>query len=125
MSVLWGVSGLIVGGGLIAAAWTASIDTGYGLCYGIPWLWAIVMGAVTVARTHSELERETREWVRCPAIHRARTLPIREGKYDPPQPEGRASMQQARRSQSVRVPNRVTQDAEMGITPPARTATVI
>jgi hypothetical protein len=124
MSVLWGASGCIVAAGLIAAAWTASTDTGYGLCYGIPWLWALLTAAATVVRCHSELERERREWVRCPAIHRVRTLPIREGKYDPPAPD-RASFQ-ARRTQSMHVPRPapVQTDAEMGeVRPPARTTT--
>ncbi|KAH9914926.1 uncharacterized protein B0H18DRAFT_1125210 [Fomitopsis serialis] len=85
LSVLWGVSGLIVAAGVLAACWTASVDTGYGIGYGNPWLWALLMTAVTVVRVHNELARERREWVaRMEEAHRARRLRIREGKYDPP-----------------------------------------
>ncbi|TFY54708.1 hypothetical protein EVJ58_g8701 [Rhodofomes roseus] len=85
LSVWWGASGLIVAAGLLAACWAASVDTGYGLGYGIPWLWALLMAMVTVVRVHNELLRERREWVeRVKEVHRARRLRIREGKYDPP-----------------------------------------
>ena len=85
LSVAWGLSGLIVAAGLLAACWAATVDTGYGLGYGIPWLWALLLGAFTIARVHAELAREKREWTaRVAEVHRARRLRIREGKYDPP-----------------------------------------
>jgi hypothetical protein len=123
MSVLWGVSGVVVSAGLLVACWKAPVDTAYGLAYGIPWLWGILTAAITIHRANTELARERREWVRCPALHRARTLPIREGKYDPPAPEGHGAS--TRRAQSMHVQRpAVAQDPEMGeMRPPARTTT--
>jgi hypothetical protein len=84
MSLLWGISGAIVAAGLLAACWTASVDTAYGLGYGIPWLWAMVTAWTTIVLTYRALEREKREWVRATTIQRVHTLPIREGRFDPP-----------------------------------------
>lgn len=61
-SVMWGATGCVVAGGLIAAAWLTTIDDAYGLCYGIPWAWALLMGVGTVAWVRTELARERREW---------------------------------------------------------------
>jgi hypothetical protein len=102
MSLLWGWSGCIVATALIVADWLSAIDVGYGVCYGLPWLWAMITAVLTVHRCHTQLDRERREWPRCPAVHRVRTLPIREGKFDPPAPENhRASFHQTRRAETV------------------------
>jgi hypothetical protein len=61
-AVAWGASGCSVAIALIAAAWTAPTDTAYGLGYGIPWLWAIVLSSWTVHYVHVSLECEKREW---------------------------------------------------------------
>ncbi|KAI0722127.1 hypothetical protein C8Q72DRAFT_787517 [Fomitopsis betulina] len=85
LSLAWGASGLLVGAGLLAACWVATVDTGYGLGCGVPWLWALLMGGATIARVHAELQRERREWTaNAEGVHHARRLRIREGKYDPP-----------------------------------------
>jgi hypothetical protein len=122
MSLLWGFTGVFGGGALIAAAWLASVDTAYGVCYGLPWLWALLVGAVSGAWTHRELERERREWV-APTVHKEHMLPIREGKYDAPRPSTlEAGLQRA----ATTVPRRsegVPRTEHDDITPPARAAT--
>ena len=61
-AIAWGLSGFIVAAGCIAAAWTAPTDTAYGLGYGMPWLWAIIISAWTVHYVHDMLECEKKEW---------------------------------------------------------------
>ena len=63
----WGASGIVVGAALIAAAWTAPENTAYGLGYGMPWLWAMVGAATTIAYVHEKLAEEARDW---PGAHR-------------------------------------------------------
>ena len=53
----------LLAGALLAACWAApSIDTAYGLGYGVPWLWALLGGAASVTWVRMELRRERREW---------------------------------------------------------------
>ncbi|KZT63282.1 hypothetical protein DAEQUDRAFT_770748 [Daedalea quercina L-15889] len=85
LSVTWGATGLIIAAGLLIACWTASIDMGYGLGYGVLWLWALLMAVGSIAHIHHELMHERREWKgRVDNVHRTRRLRICEGKYDPP-----------------------------------------
>jgi hypothetical protein len=81
---MWGISGILLSAALITTAWVAPTDTAYGLCWGMPWLWAMILGAAQIAWTRHMLKYEHTEWSRSPTIHRERTLPITEGKYDPP-----------------------------------------
>ncbi|THG92482.1 hypothetical protein EW026_g8432 [Hermanssonia centrifuga] len=80
-SIAWGLSGFIIASVLIAAAWTAPTDTAYGLGYGIPWLWAMVSSAVTVAYTQKELRKEAREWD-ADHVHRSISLHVKEHEGD-------------------------------------------
>jgi hypothetical protein len=67
----WGISGVVIAGALIVVAWKAPIDTGYGLGYGIPWLWAILGTGMVIWWSHRELERGQRDW---PSIHKEISL---------------------------------------------------
>ena len=82
-SVGWGLSGVLIGGALIAIGWTVNQDTGYGLGYGIPWLWGICGAIGTSIVVHYALKKEKEEWV-APKVHKERILPIEEGQYDRP-----------------------------------------
>lgn len=83
MSMLWGASGVVFGAALIVCAWETDTDVGYGVCYGLPFLWAMVFAAITVVWVHKMLEKEHREWV-APEVHKEHILPIRDGRYDRP-----------------------------------------
>lgn len=61
-SLLWGLSGTLIGIALVIAGWLAPTDTAYGLGYGIPWLWAMLCTAVTIVYVHHMLIKEEREW---------------------------------------------------------------
>lgn len=61
-AVVWGASGCVIATALLAAAWTAPTDTAYGLGYGIPWLWAMVLSAWTVKYVRDCLRKESDEW---------------------------------------------------------------
>jgi hypothetical protein len=91
-SLFWGITGLVVAAVLIAVSRFAGVDTAYGVCYGIPWLWSMVAAAATIAWTHQELKRERREWqspvTREGPVHKEHFLPIKEGRYDPPRISG-------------------------------------
>ncbi|KAH8091694.1 hypothetical protein BXZ70DRAFT_1011098 [Cristinia sonorae] len=82
LGIFWGLSGIIVAGACIAVAWTTSSDIGYGIGYGIPWLWAFVCTAITVAWVHVELERERREWHDVVRVHREKPLHLVETQDD-------------------------------------------
>ena len=113
LSLTWGLTGTLLAGALLAACWAApSIDTAYGLGYGVPWLWAFLGGAASVTWVRMELRRERREWKGRAGggasagggvggdesgargeregegveegAHRPRRLRIREGRFDPP-----------------------------------------
>ncbi|KAF8579714.1 hypothetical protein K439DRAFT_1654493 [Ramaria rubella] len=62
LAIFWGLSGSFAAGGFIAISWTSSDDIGYGIAYGVPWLWAITCAGATALRTRRELDREEREW---------------------------------------------------------------
>lgn len=83
MSLLWGGSGVVFASALIVCAWKTDTDVAYGVCFGLPWLWAMVFAAGTVHYVQKMLEREEREWV-MPEVHKEHVLPIREGRYDRP-----------------------------------------
>jgi hypothetical protein len=103
---MYGISGGIVAAALLTTAWVAPTDTEYGLCWSMPWLWAMITGTTNIVWTNRMLARERADWSWSPSIHRERTLPIVEGKYDPPAiaPEtlARRSTSIARMSESRR-----------------------
>ncbi|KAH9851653.1 hypothetical protein C2E23DRAFT_732778 [Lenzites betulinus] len=74
-SIWWGASGCLFAGAFIAIAWTTADDIGYGIGWGLPWLWAMVSGALTVRFVHRELEREQAEWA-SPDVHKIYNLHI-------------------------------------------------
>jgi len=77
----WGLSGTVLAAGLIVAAWTAPTDTGYGLSYGLPWLWAMLSAVGTILYVKSELERERREWF-MEKVHKEVSLNLKEHDVD-------------------------------------------
>ncbi|KIJ27518.1 hypothetical protein M422DRAFT_190877 [Sphaerobolus stellatus SS14] len=81
MALFWGFGGTLIAGALIAIAWTTAQDVGYGIGFGVPWIWAFVWTPVTVWWSRKELARERREWESAPQLaHREVSLHIKEGK---------------------------------------------
>jgi len=80
VALLWGFGGVLVAGALIAIAWTTSENVGYGLGYGVPWIWAGISAAWTVWWARKMLRREKEEWEseRPELVHREVSLHIRE-----------------------------------------------
>ena len=74
-SLWWGASGMLFAGAFIAAAWTTSDDVGYGIGWGLPWLWAMISAAITVWWVNKELQREADEWM-MPGVHKVISLHI-------------------------------------------------
>ncbi|KAI0820472.1 hypothetical protein BC628DRAFT_1422959 [Trametes gibbosa] len=74
-SIWWGGSGTLCAGGLIAIAWTTVDDIGFGICWGVPWLWAMISSALTICWVRRELERERTEWG-SPGVHQVYSLHI-------------------------------------------------
>ncbi|KAI0632540.1 hypothetical protein C8Q77DRAFT_931967 [Trametes polyzona] len=74
-SIWWGASGTILAAAFIAIAWTTPDDIGYGIGWGLPWLWAMVSAALTVWWVHRELEREKEQWDH-PGVHKVYSLHI-------------------------------------------------
>ncbi|EIW51560.1 uncharacterized protein TRAVEDRAFT_41074 [Trametes versicolor FP-101664 SS1] len=74
-SLWWGASGCLFAGAFIAIAWTTADDIGYGIGWGLPWLWAMVSGALTIGWVHRELEREQKMWAD-PDVHKIYSLHI-------------------------------------------------
>ena len=74
-SLWWGSSGMFFAGVFIAVAWTTADDIGYGVGWGLPWLWAIASGTFTVWWVNKELQREQTEWSR-PGVHEIISLHI-------------------------------------------------
>lgn len=98
IALLWGISGVLVGGALIAIAWTTAEDVGYGLGYSMPWLWAMVLTVATIVRVKLELERESREWEDV-TVHKEKPLHLKEKQDDRDAYE--RMLQTRRRSASV------------------------
>lgn len=67
-SLWWGASGMLFAGAFIAIAWTTADDIGYGVGWGLPWLWAMTSASFTVRYVHKELKREEEEW-NSPGVH--------------------------------------------------------
>ncbi|KAL4246813.1 hypothetical protein ABKN59_008036 [Abortiporus biennis] len=82
LSLVWGISGIAVAGALIAIAWTTSDDIGYGLGYGIPWVWVILFTCVTFWWVKKELYREKTEWADVVRVHREKHLNLVETDID-------------------------------------------
>ncbi|KAI0647655.1 hypothetical protein C8Q79DRAFT_999291 [Trametes meyenii] len=74
-SLWWGASGTVLAGGFIAVAWTTPDDIGYGIGWGLPWLWAMVSASVTVWWVSRELRRERETWAD-PDVHKVFNLHI-------------------------------------------------
>ncbi|KAL7280244.1 hypothetical protein ACG7TL_006664 [Trametes sanguinea] len=74
-SLWWGASGMIFAGAFIAVAWTTPDDIGYGIGWGLPWLWAMVSATITVWWVSKELKRETEQWAH-PGVHKVFSLHI-------------------------------------------------
>jgi len=97
VALIWGFGGTLVAGALIAIAWTTAQDVGYGIGYGVPWIWAAVWAAWTVWLAKKELRREVMEWERRPGlVHREVSLHIREGEK-----ENKESQKQEQQPQEV------------------------
>ncbi|TCD71683.1 hypothetical protein EIP91_005449 [Steccherinum ochraceum] len=109
VGMFWGISGILVAGACIAVAWTTNDDIGYGIGYGIPWLWAFVCTPITIVWAKRELERERREWHDVVHVHREKPLHLVETQDDR---EAYARMM-ARRSSSF---SRVTRAQTMPAT---------
>ncbi|KAI0798018.1 hypothetical protein C8Q75DRAFT_801916 [Abortiporus biennis] len=82
IALMWGISGIAVAGALIAIAWTTSDDVGYGLGYGMAWLWAIFFTCVTFWWVEKELHREKTEWEDVVRVHREKHLNLVETDID-------------------------------------------
>jgi hypothetical protein len=78
LSLLWGITGVLIGAALIAAALIVpSVDVGYGVGYGIPWLWGLTLAVFTWGWARKEFVKEGREWkVQVPKEH---PLPMKGG----------------------------------------------
>ncbi|TFK85733.1 hypothetical protein K466DRAFT_587853 [Polyporus arcularius HHB13444] len=74
-SLWWGATGMVLAAAFIAIAWTTSDDIGYGICWGLPWVWAMVSAAITVWFVHKELLREEENWA-SPEVHQLFNLHI-------------------------------------------------
>lgn len=61
-AIAWGVTGCVVAGALIVAAWTAPTDTAYGLGFGMSWIWALIMIAWTLVYVNNQLIFERDNW---------------------------------------------------------------
>ncbi|EJD43756.1 hypothetical protein AURDEDRAFT_152358 [Auricularia subglabra TFB-10046 SS5] len=83
VSLLWGVSGMTIATALLVTAWVAPLDTAYGLCWSMPWLWGMLAGLATVILSNRMLVREREGW-NTREGHVEDPLPFTEGKYDPP-----------------------------------------
>ena len=102
-AVWWGATGLLVAAALLAAAWTAPENTAYGLGYGIPWLWALLGAAGTVAHARAQLAREKREWAGG-AVHRDVQLRVQlKGDEADREVERRARWERRRRDRQSRL----------------------
>ncbi|KAI0755392.1 hypothetical protein C8Q80DRAFT_1266854 [Daedaleopsis nitida] len=73
----WGASGMFFAAVFIVIAWTTPDDIGYGIGWGLPWLWAMVAGCVTVGWVHRELEYERENWA-SPEVHKIYNLHIQQ-----------------------------------------------
>ena len=80
-SLAWGASGMLFAGAFIAVAWTTSDDIGYGIGWGLPWLWAMVSAALTVAWVSKQLKREADDWGK-PGVHEVFNLHIDQTQHE-------------------------------------------
>ncbi|KAH9925374.1 uncharacterized protein BXZ73DRAFT_103258 [Epithele typhae] len=74
-SLWWGASGMLFAAAFIAIAWTTADDVGYGIGWGLSWLWAMVSAAITIHWVRNQLRREADEWER-PGVHEEFSLHI-------------------------------------------------
>ncbi|KAI0069992.1 hypothetical protein K474DRAFT_1713725 [Panus rudis PR-1116 ss-1] len=82
IALYWGLSGTILGIGLIVIVWLAPTDTGYGLGYSMPWLWAMLSTVVTIIWAKRELKREREEWSDLVKVHKEKPLKLVEYQVD-------------------------------------------
>jgi len=82
VSLYWGISGCLLGGGLIAVAWEAPTDSGYGLSWSMPWLWLMLSAFGNIIYTNKMLVAEREGW-QTSRGHVEKALPFTAGKYDP------------------------------------------
>ncbi|CAL1713904.1 unnamed protein product [Somion occarium] len=82
LALYWGITGTALGVGLIVVAWLASDDVGYGLGYGMPWLWAFVSTPLTILWVRRELGRERREWGDLVNVHLEKPMHLVETRVD-------------------------------------------
>jgi len=66
-AIFWGLTGCVCAAAFIAVAWTTTDDIGYGISYGLPWLWAMIASAITVWWVDKELIKEREEWIYNPS----------------------------------------------------------
>lgn len=57
ISLLFGATGMTVATALLCTAWLAPLDTAYGLCWSMPWLWGMALGLTAVVLTNRMLVR--------------------------------------------------------------------
>jgi hypothetical protein len=79
LAIAWGLSGSVAAGAFLAICWTSADDVGYGISYGVPWLWAMAGAWATVHWVRRELRREEREWDRG-EVHKETSLHIRDSR---------------------------------------------
>ena len=82
VALFWGTTGILIAIALIIVAWMSSHDVGYGVGYGIPWLWAFVSTGITIFWVRKELDRERREWGDHLNVHREKPLHLVESRVD-------------------------------------------
>ncbi|KAK7676645.1 hypothetical protein QCA50_020388 [Cerrena zonata] len=82
LALFWGISGVLIAIALIIVAWMTSHDIGYGLGYGMPWLWAFASTGITIVWVRKELERERKEWGDLVHVHREKPLHLVESRVD-------------------------------------------
>ena len=59
---VWGIFFLVVGGATTVAIMLLSEDVGFGVGWGMPWVFVIVMTFVTVLFVRKSLRHERAEW---------------------------------------------------------------
>lgn len=81
LSIWWGITGVVVAAGCLAAAWTAPNNTGYGIGYGIPWAWALVGAIWTWVSVKKHLRLENEDWEQA-HVHKNVSLHLKEKEVD-------------------------------------------
>jgi len=76
IALVWGTTGIVAASAFIAISWNVSDDIGYGISYGLPWLWAFLCTFITIWWTRKELRREEMGWADVRKVHREKHLDL-------------------------------------------------